>query len=385
MYRKNLIFWSACAGIVMFGAAVMTLGAILPDLRDKLGLTDLSAGTLFSVLPIGMLTGALFFGPVADRYGYRVLLAVSCFLMFAGFEGIAATSSKGLITFFVYLSGCGGGAINGSTSALVSDITENDKGAKLSLLGFFFGVGALGMPLILGILKPWLSFEQILTIVGGFTLVTGIAYLFIKFPEPKQPFGVPLSSGLGLLKDKVLLAIAFFLFLQSSFEGLFNNWTTSYAIGTLSASQSHALFALSSYAGGMTLMRLLIGSLFAKTAPKNLLYSSFAMIAAGLILIRTDSNFYLALSGFVLTGAGLAAGFPIMLGFIGARHPSLSGTAFSIAFAVALIGNMLINYTMGIIAGIYGIRHLITITSIELLLMIVLSTVILNGLFRKGQ
>jgi MFS family permease len=132
-------------------------------------------------------------------------------------------------------------------------------------------------------------------------------------------------------------------------------------------------------------MRLLIGSLFAKTAPKNLLYSSFAMIAAGLILIRTDSNFYLALSGFVLTGAGLAAGFPIMLGFIGARHPSLSGTAFSIAFAVALIGNMLINYIMGIIAGLYGIRHLITIASIELLLMIVLSTVILNGLFRKGQ
>jgi MFS transporter, FHS family, glucose/mannose:H+ symporter len=384
MYRKKLIFWSACAAIILFGAAVMTLGSILPDLRDKLGLTDLSAGTLFSVLPIGMLTGALFFGPIADRYGYKVLLAVSCFLMFAGFEGIAATSSTGLITFFVYLSGCGGGAINGSTSALVADISENDKGAKLSLLGFFFGAGALGMPLILGFLKPWLGFELILAIVGGLTLATGILFLFISFPDPKQPFGFPLSSGLGLLKDEVLLAIAFFLFLQSSFEGLFNNWTTTYAIGRLSVSQSSALFALSSYAGGMTVMRLLIGSLFTKTAPKTLLYSSFAMIASGLILIRIEAGFYPALAGFILTGAGLAAGFPIMLGFVGTRHPSLSGTAFSIAFSVALIGNMLINYAMGIIAGSFGIIHLITITFIELGMMIVLSTFILRKILRKG-
>jgi len=383
MYRKKLIFWSACAGIVMFGAAVMTLGSILPDLRDKLGLTDLSAGTLFTVLPFGMLTGALFFGPIADRYGYKVLLAISCFLMFAGFAGIAATSSKGLITFFVFLSGCGGGAINGSTSSLVADISENDKGAKLSLLGFFFGAGALGMPLLLGVLKPWLGFELILFIIGGLTLATGILYLFIKFPDPKQPFGFPLGSGLGLLKDPVLLAIAFFLFLQSSFEGLFNNWTTTYAIGKLSATQSTALFALSSYAGGMTVMRLLIGSIFARTNPKTLLYSSFVMIFAGLLLIRLEVGYYVALTGFVLTGAGLAAGFPIMLGFVGTRHPKLSGTAFSIAFSVALIGNMLINYLMGIISGSFGIKHLITITSIELVIMVILSSVILHNIFRK--
>lgn len=378
MYKKRLIFSAACAGIIMFGAAVMTLGAILPSLRDKLGITDMAAGTLFSVLPFGMLTGALFFGPVADRYGYRILLSVSTFLLFAGFEGIAATRSKELIMFFVFLSGCGGGAINGATSALTADISETDKGARISILGFFFGVGALGMPLLLGILKPWLRFEVILSAVGILSLITGMFYLFIRFPEPKQPFGFPLNKSLGLLKDFIIITTAFFLFLQSSFEGLINNWTTTYIIDSLSVEQNKALFVLSSYVAGMTVMRFLIGSVFAKSRPRNLLFSSFGLILAGLLLIKTGHSYFPAVAGFFLTGAGLAAGFPVMLGIVGSRHPDLSGTAFSIVFSVALIGNMLINYGMGIIASVYGISHLTTLTFIELALMVLLASVILK-------
>lgn len=384
MPNRKVIFWSACAGILMFGASVLTLGAILPELRDKLGLDDQAAGTIFSVLPFGMLTGALFFGPVADRYGFKILLAASCFILFGGFMGIAFSATKTLIPVFAFVSGCGGGAINGATSALVSDISTDDKGAKLSLLGFFFGIGALGMPLLLGLLKPWLGFEAILLILGGFSFVIGLLYLGISFPEAKQPFGFPLSKGLALLKDQVLLLIAFFLFLQSSFEGLLNNWTTTYALGELSVNQSQALFVLSAYAGGMTLMRLLIGSIFARVAPPRLLYASLGLIFAGLILVKTDLGFIFALTGFVLTGAGLAAGFPVMLGFVGNRHPSLSGTAFSIAFSIALTGNMLINYSMGLIAGSYGIRHLLTFTFAELVLMIFLSTLIIRKINQRN-
>jgi hypothetical protein len=35
--------------------------------------------------------------------------------------------------------GFGGGIINGSTNAVVADISSEDKGANLSLLGVFFG------------------------------------------------------------------------------------------------------------------------------------------------------------------------------------------------------------------------------------------------------
>jgi hypothetical protein len=73
--------------------------------------------------------------------------------MFAGFPGTAFTQSQGLLRFCAFLIGFGGGAVNGATNALVADISDKYKGANLSLLGVFFGIGALGMPLVLGILK----------------------------------------------------------------------------------------------------------------------------------------------------------------------------------------------------------------------------------------
>lgn len=185
-YNKKIVFWAACLGILLFGIALITLGSIIPDLREKLGLSDIAAGTLFSILPFGILTGSLLFGPVVDKSGYKLLLSLSCLLLFAGFEGVAFSSSQELLKIYIFFIGLGGGAVNGATNALVSDISDKDKAANLSLLGVFFGIGALGMPLVLGLLRAKYSFETILAAVGVLTLVTAFIFLFIKLPPPKQ-------------------------------------------------------------------------------------------------------------------------------------------------------------------------------------------------------
>jgi hypothetical protein len=40
----------------------------------------------------------------------------------------------------------------------VADISKDSKTANLSLLGVFFGIGALGMPFILGLLREKILF-----------------------------------------------------------------------------------------------------------------------------------------------------------------------------------------------------------------------------------
>lgn len=127
MYKKRVVFLSACMGMLLFGICLVTLGSIAAPLREKLQLDEISAGTLFSILPLGILTGSLFFGPIADKYGYRILMSASCILIFAGFEGIAGSQSANMLKIFIFLFGIGGGAINGSTSALVSDISDKEK------------------------------------------------------------------------------------------------------------------------------------------------------------------------------------------------------------------------------------------------------------------
>src|SRR5690242_4552116 len=245
MYSKRLVFWSACIGILFFGMAITTLGSVVPHLKIKFHLDNIAAGTLFSILPFGILIGSLVFGPFCDRYGYRVLLALTCFSMFIGFEGIAYAPTHSVLKICIFLFGLGGGAINGATSALVSDISDKDKGANLSLLGVFFGLGALGMPLLLGVLENKFNYQTILSVVGLATFAVGIFYLLIKFPPPKQSQGFPVAKSFALFKDTVLILIAFFLFCQSSFEAIINNWTTTYLTAGLAVPQNKALYALS--------------------------------------------------------------------------------------------------------------------------------------------
>jgi FHS family glucose/mannose:H+ symporter-like MFS transporter len=382
-YSKKLFFWSACAGMLLFGVALITLGSIAADLRVKFNLDDLSSGTLFSILPFGLLVGSLLFGPVADRYGYKILLSVSILLLFIGFEGIAFSVSRNPISIYIFLIGFGGGAINGATNAMVADISETEKGARLSLLGVFFGIGALGMPLVLGIMKYWFRFETILAAVGILTIIAGLFFLFIKYPPPKQSRDFPLNQTLKLFRDGTLILIAFFLFFQSSFEGILNNWTTTYLIDQFSVTQSKALFGLSSFVAGMVIMRLMTGSIFSSVSEKKLLFSSFGIILFGLVILKTSAGFYTTIAGFIVLGAGLAGGFPIMLGLVGSRYSELSGTAFSFVLSVALVGNMLINYMMGILAKNYGIRHLVTVAFAELIILTLLAAIVLNRLKHK--
>lgn len=376
MYKKKLVFWAACAGMLLFGISLITLGSVASDLREKLQLDELSSGALFSILPLGILTGSLIFGPIADKYGYRILLSVSCLFMFAGFEGIAFSPSAGLLKIWIFIFGLGGGVINGATNALVADISEKDKGANLSLLGVSYGVGALGMPLVSGMLKSILTYETILASVGILTIAIGIFFLFINFPPPKQSQGFPLKSSLRLIKDNTLILIAFFLFFQSGFEAIINNWTTTYLINEHSVLPGNALFALSLFVGGMTVMRLLTGSLFRSASAKKLMLSSFILMLVGLILIRTEISLGIAVAGLILLGAGLANGFPVMLGLVGSRYTELSGTAFSLVLFIALFGNTLINYLMGIVAQNFGIHHLTTFAFTETFIMIVLGLII---------
>ena len=370
-------------GMLLFGIGLITLGAVIPDLNEKFQLNEISSGTLFSILPLGILTGSLLFGPICDRYGFKILLIFSCLFMFGGFEGIAFAPSPGLLKICIFLIGFGGGAINGATNAVVSDISSTGKGANLSLLGVFFGLGALGMPLILGVLKSSFSFEDIVAATGFLTLAIGIFYVLIKFPLPKQSQGSTARHSFDLIKDNVLILIALFLFFQSSFEAIINNWTTTYLIKYLSIRESNALFGLSLYVVGMSVMRLLTGSFFRSVPAKKILFASFGIILVALICLKTANSYSMALTGLVLLGAGLAGGFPIMLGFVGDRYTELSGTAFSFVFAIALLGNILINYLMGIVTRTFGIQHLISVCFIELIAVVILGMIILKNI--KGN
>ena len=360
MAHHRSVFLSAYLGMLLFGISLITLGSVAPGLKEKFSLDAISFGTLFSILPFGILSGSLFFGPIADRYGFKIIFLLAGLSTFIGFEGIAYASSLTILKASVFLFGFGGGILNGASNAVVSDISESDKGANLSFLGVFFALGALGMPFILGILEKKFPFDTIVAGVGYVALLGVALFSATRFPVAKQAHGISLKEVRNLLNDNFLLLVGFFLLCQSSFETIINNWTTTYLLNKISISMSNALYALSLYVLGMAITRIILGKILKRVSSKSILLMSIALLVIACVLIHFGTSFSLSAIGLVILGAGLAAGYPVMLGFVGDRYKTLSGTAFSIVISMALVGSMIINYLMGLIVERFGIQHLIT-------------------------
>ena len=379
MYNKKLVFSAACVDILVFGIGVISLGSILPYLTDKFALDDLAKGTLASMLPLGILTGSLVFGPVVDKYSYKNLLSISIFLNIIGLELIAWAGSFFFLGLAFFLIGWGGGMINGATSALVSDISEDhgeNKGANLSLFGVFFGLGTLGMPVIISFLSDKYEIGYIVAGIGFAMFLPLILNLTLTFPKPKQAQSIVVKQFFHLAKNKILLLFGFVLFFQSALEGLTNNWTTSYLIEVIQVDGQKALLTLTIYVGIFTAGRLAVGLLLKVMSSKIVLVGAVLLALTGGIISIIAGGIGLYTIGLLCIGFGLSAGFPIVLGMVGDRFPSWTGTAFGVVFSIALVGNMVINYLMGVVAEIWtiGTFPLVYIISASFMLLLVFIT-----------
>ena len=243
-------------------------------------------------------------------------------------------------------------------NALAADTAEGDRGARLSLLGVFFGIGALGVPFLLGLLVDVLPYDKILLWIGVFVLLPVILYMIIDFPPPKNPQGFPLKDARKLLKDPWIILTGFILFIQSGVEGLANNWSTTYLQDNKEFLNQHALFSLTCLVAGMTFMRLVLGWWLHHIRPGLVLLVSVGLSVSGsLVLLLTETQIA-TYSGMAILGAGLSACFPVIMGQVAGKYRQLSGTALSVVLVLALLGNMLCNYGMGIMSNTWGIRIL---------------------------
>jgi len=373
-HSRNQVFAAACIGMLLFGIVMISIGSILPSISAKLSLDEARQGMIATMLPLGILIGSIIFGPIVDRFGYKLALMASSLLILVGLQGIGFANTAGMVEISILLIAVAGGAINGATNALGSDVSADDKSANLSLLGVFYGIGALCMPLALSSLSVALSSETIIKIVGAFVAIPFIYFAIIRFPEPKNAQGIPVSAYLKLVKEKILLLFGFVLFFQSASEGLINNWSTSYM--KVFIGEEKALLTLIAIPVAMTATRLAFGIILRKINPATVLIISVAIGILGAMVLKTADTQFMATVALSLFGIGLSAGFPVVLGYIGQMYASMSGTAFSIALVIALTGNTLLNYFTGIATQRMGIEILPWIimgTLASLLLMFVIA------------
>ncbi|HEY9479591.1 MAG TPA: MFS transporter [Gemmatimonadaceae bacterium] len=377
---RRALFAVSCLGMLAFGIVLTTLGAVLPSLVERFDIGKTAAGALFVVMSFGILVGSIVFGPIVDRRGYKRVLIVAAALIAVGLGGIAFAPTMVWLRAAIVLVGLGGGIINGATNALVADVSAGERSAGLSLLGVFFGVGAVGVPFALALLLGRFSYSALIAGVAALVLVPLVVTAVTRFPAPKQAQGFPLADAGRLIRDPVLLLMGMMLFLESGMEISVGGWTATYFQEELGLVGQHALVFLSLYWLGMMLTRLGLGWLLRRASATRVLLGCLGVALAGALLLLGARSVTAAATGVFLIGCGFAATFPVVLGFVGDRYAQLSGTAFSVAIVMALTGGMLLPYATGALGAVYGLRSSFLIIPTALVLLAVLLAVVTRRL-----
>jgi MFS transporter, FHS family, glucose/mannose:H+ symporter len=372
MTNRRALFACACLGMLTFGIVLTTLGAVLPGIVERFGIDKTQAGSLFLLMTFGILAGTLVFGPMVDRYGFKGMLLFGTVLIAIGLEGIAFAPSMGALRIAIAIIGFGGGIINGATNALVADISTEGKHASLNLLGVFFGIGAVGVPFALAVTSGQFSSASLIAGVGGLVAIPFLYIAITPFPAPKHAQGFPIVAAGGLLREPLLLLMGIMLFLESGMEIAVGGWTSTFVNEELAVGPQKALIILSLYWLGMMIGRMTLGTVLRNVRPVSVMFGCIAIGFTGTVLLLFTHNVAAAVLGVFMLGVGFAAAFPTVLGFVGERYAALSGTAFSLVIAIALLGGMFLPWLMGVVADRYGMRGSFVIVPVALVILAML-------------
>jgi MFS transporter, FHS family, glucose/mannose:H+ symporter len=353
------LFASACGGIFVFGIVLALLGTLtgLPEIRVRYGLEqDLAAqGNLFLLLFFGVFAATVVVGPLIDRIGNKTILVVSSALVAAALGGFIAADSFGAAGLSAVLLGLGGGGLNTATNVLVSDLYEESRGPRLNVLGVFFGIGALFVPLSAAGLSQRIGTTPLLAAGALLAVACLLAYATLRFPPAREAEGFSFAEVAQVMRYPGVLLFASLLFFQSGNEASIGGWTSTY-VGHMGWDAATATWVLAGYWAALMVGRLLSARLLAVISKPRLVLSSGIGSALGAVLLLLADSLPAMTAGVLLLGFSFASVYPTTLGMVGDRYRRFTGTVFGVLFSIALMGGMLFPWLIGQVSQALGVR-----------------------------
>jgi AAHS family 4-hydroxybenzoate transporter-like MFS transporter len=169
--------------VFLDGLDTAAMGFIAPALSQDWGIDRASLGPVMSAALIGMVFGALGSGPLADRFGRKVVL-VGAVLLFGAFSLASAYSTNvDQLLVLRFLTGLGLGAGMPNATTLLSEYTpERKKSLLVTSMFCGFNLGMAGGGFISAKLIPAFGWHSLLLIGGILPLILGVV-LLIWLPE----------------------------------------------------------------------------------------------------------------------------------------------------------------------------------------------------------
>ncbi|WP_040261175.1 MFS transporter [Pseudomonas massiliensis] len=169
--------------VFLDGLDTAAMGFIAPALSQDWGLAKGSLGPVMSAALVGMVFGALGSGPLADRFGRKVVLVVAVAVF--GVFSLASAYSTNLDQLMIlrFLTGLGLGAGMPNATTLLSEYTpERLKSLLVTSMFCGFNLGMAGGGFISAKLIPAYGWQSLLLLGGVLPLIL-LVVLIVWLPE----------------------------------------------------------------------------------------------------------------------------------------------------------------------------------------------------------
>ncbi len=361
----------------VFGIVLALLGTLfgLPEMRARLHVDLAREGNLFLLLYAGVLAATVVVGPLIDSIGNKLVLLVSALLVTLALTGFVAAESYVLAAVSSVLLGMGGGGLNTSANVLASDLYGEDRGPMLNVLGIFYGIGALAIPLLAASIAEVLNVRQLLILATALAALATLAYALLRFPPPSEAQGFSTGELAQVVRYPGVLLLAFVLFFESGNEAAIGGWTSSYA-GSMGANARAATWVLSGYWAALMAGRLLAVRLLRYFGKAQLVLASGVGSVAGCAVLLLAGSTGGVAAGVALLGVSFAAIYPTTLAIAGDRYQRFSGSVFGLLFSIGLCGGMIFPWAMGHLAEGFGLRRTMSLPLVGALMICMLTSVI---------
>jgi fucose permease len=345
-----MLVLASILAIFVYGMIAATLGATLPDLSARHGLTPSQNGTIAFAQAVGLMVASLLVGPFMDIEGEKAGLLLGLALAGAALFALPKSRTFAAIAALLFVLGLGGGIIVTGANALASSVSEAHRATTLNLVNLFFGLGALATPFILANALSKDS-TRLCYLIAAITAITFGVHLATTMPAPTGTHGFVFAQVGPVLGRPILFLLAFFLFLYLACEVGIWNWLARHLIAQ-GIPESRALNILSlGFALGLLIGRVAASRILIAVEPAPvMLASSLGMAATTYLMLRTKSP---ATASFLvfLAGVSMAPVFPTTLALVGDVFPEMASTAMGIVIACGWLGLAVSSRIIGPIAG----------------------------------